>query len=94
MFNFLFGEKRKEKRHSSLFTEEQATAQGSFIQKIELVSKRPFYDTVWNILTSDGPVTITRFDDDTFADIQRLLSHAHCIEDVKWLDRKDVIWYD
>ena len=63
--------------------------------KVELLERRPFYDSTWHVaLGAETPVVIVRDEYETEASMRRLLEHVQSTDDIRALDMKAQLYYD
>lgn len=61
---------------------------------VKPLERRIFYDTTWCVVTTQGSVTITRYDTETLASLCETLAGATTVESIRALDMKNQIFYD
>ena len=66
------------------------------IKAINCLEVRMFYDSKWRIELEDGSVcTIVRDDDETEAELRKVVESCKDVEEIKSkIDRKNKIYYD
>lgn len=76
------------------------TAENGIVVEMELIEKRPFYDTTWLItITTEGKTTsahIVRSDDETFQTLDESIRALpdFSVDSIATLDQKSKIYYD
>ncbi len=63
-------------------------------RKVELLEKRPGYDTTWKISTDMGIFRIHRDEDETLEHLTALIAQAQNPQEVIALDQHGKIYYD